>query len=122
MWLIIPSEVSISFRVVAQGNFTLEHVLNYPNPFTTHTTFWFEHNRPGEELRIPYRFYGYGKACKKPSEVQYFQRETVRVTWNGTGVMSMAVKSDVVCTFTVYGYKLLTVKAAEKLEKFVFIL
>ena len=28
----------------------LDHVLNYPNPFTTKTSFWFEHNRPGEDL------------------------------------------------------------------------
>jgi len=27
-------------------------VLNYPNPFTTHTTFFFEHNRPGQELDV----------------------------------------------------------------------
>jgi flagellar hook assembly protein FlgD len=26
--------------------------LNYPNPFTTHTTFWFEHNRAGEDLSV----------------------------------------------------------------------
>ena len=27
-------------------------VFNYPNPFTTYTEFWFEHNRPGESLDV----------------------------------------------------------------------
>lgn len=31
---------------------SLKHVLNYPNPFSTRTTFMFEHNLPGSELEI----------------------------------------------------------------------
>jgi len=27
-------------------------VLNYPNPFTSHTQFWFEHNKPGQSLQV----------------------------------------------------------------------
>ncbi|MGZ5255474.1 MAG: type IX secretion system sortase PorU, partial [Flavitalea sp.] len=46
------SELQVDFRIVADTEFRLEHVLNYPNPFTTNTNFWFDHNRPGEELRI----------------------------------------------------------------------
>ena len=45
-------QTSLSFRVVASQRLALTHVLNYPNPFTTHTTFWFEHNRPGEDLSV----------------------------------------------------------------------
>jgi flagellar hook assembly protein FlgD len=30
----------------------IRHVLNYPNPFTTRTQFWFEHNRPAEDLQV----------------------------------------------------------------------
>ena len=45
-------QVSVSFRVVQSQSLTLDHVLNYPDPFTTHTTFWFEHNRPGEDLSV----------------------------------------------------------------------
>jgi hypothetical protein len=43
---------SLGFRVVAAQRLVLTHVLNYPNPFTTHTTFWFEHNRAGEDLSV----------------------------------------------------------------------
>jgi len=45
-------QTSLSFRVVASQRLVLTHVLNYPNPFTTHTTFWFEHNRPAEDLSV----------------------------------------------------------------------
>jgi flagellar hook assembly protein FlgD len=45
-------QISLSFRVIRAHRLALNHVLNYPNPFTTHTTFWFEHNRPGEELQV----------------------------------------------------------------------
>jgi flagellar hook assembly protein FlgD len=30
----------------------LDHVLNYPNPFSTKTAFWFEHNKPGMDLNV----------------------------------------------------------------------
>jgi flagellar hook assembly protein FlgD len=30
----------------------IEHVLNYPNPFTTHTEFFFEHNQPCQALEV----------------------------------------------------------------------
>lgn len=40
------SEASIDFIVSSSAGLALSHVLNYPNPFTTHTEFWFEHNQP----------------------------------------------------------------------------
>jgi len=43
---------SIDFQVRSDEGLVLDHVINYPNPFTTHTNFWFDHNRPGEELRV----------------------------------------------------------------------
>jgi hypothetical protein len=48
----ISNQISLSFRVIQSSRLTLTHVLNYPNPFTTHTTFWFEHNRPMEDLSV----------------------------------------------------------------------
>ena len=44
------NEVVLDFRVAKDEELTLSHVLNYPNPFTTHTQFWFEHNRPGQDI------------------------------------------------------------------------
>ncbi len=40
------SETSVDFVVAASAELALSHVLNYPNPFTTYTEFWFEHNQP----------------------------------------------------------------------------
>src|SRR5690606_22309319 len=42
----------LEFRVVGDEKLVLKNVLNYPNPFTTSTCFWFDHNRPGEELTV----------------------------------------------------------------------
>lgn len=38
---------TIEFVVVKSDNLQLDKVMNYPNPFTTHTQFFFEHNQPG---------------------------------------------------------------------------
>ncbi|MBI3137499.1 MAG: type IX secretion system sortase PorU [Sphingobacteriales bacterium] len=46
------SEVLLEFMVAGDGELALSHVLNYPNPFTTETRFWFEHNKPGQALQF----------------------------------------------------------------------
>lgn len=45
-------EVSIDFLVEKDEELEIAHVLNYPNPFTTSTSFWFEHNKPGQPLHV----------------------------------------------------------------------
>lgn len=40
------------FVVASDAELALSHVLNYPNPFTTNTAFYFEHNRPGQQLDV----------------------------------------------------------------------
>ncbi len=40
------SENELDFVVAESADLALSHVLNYPNPFTTYTEFWFEHNQP----------------------------------------------------------------------------
>lgn len=46
------SEINLDFTVAKDEKLKLSHVLNYPNPFTTHTQFWFEHNKPGQDLQV----------------------------------------------------------------------
>lgn len=46
------NEVVLDFTVAADEKLELSHVLNYPNPFTTRTQFWFEHNKPGQDLQV----------------------------------------------------------------------
>ncbi|HEV7331839.1 MAG TPA: type IX secretion system sortase PorU [Flavisolibacter sp.] len=44
------AETLLSFTVANNEKLQLSRVLNYPNPFTTSTNFWFEHNQPGLDL------------------------------------------------------------------------
>jgi hypothetical protein len=46
------NEGVIDFVVANDEELELSHVLNYPNPFSTHTNFWFEHNKPGLPLQV----------------------------------------------------------------------
>jgi hypothetical protein len=47
-----PAEQSVEFRVADDERFTLSKVLNYPNPFTQKTAFFFEHNRPYTDMEV----------------------------------------------------------------------
>jgi hypothetical protein len=46
------NEINLSFIVANDEELELSHVLNYPNPFTTSTHFWFEHNKPAQFLQV----------------------------------------------------------------------
>jgi hypothetical protein len=46
------SEQILEFTVVKDEELVLSHILNYPNPFSTKTQFWFEHNKPGQDLQV----------------------------------------------------------------------
>ncbi|MBP9151167.1 MAG: type IX secretion system sortase PorU [Flavobacteriales bacterium] len=46
------SEAYTEFVVAESAQLALEHVLNYPNPFTTRTSFMFEHNQPCNSLDV----------------------------------------------------------------------
>lgn len=45
-------EYLLECHVVKREALKITRVLNYPNPFTSNTRFWFEHNRAGDELRV----------------------------------------------------------------------
>ncbi|UPL49524.1 type IX secretion system sortase PorU [Hymenobacter sublimis] len=46
------AERAIEFIAAPTEKLALQHVLNYPNPFASATTFHFDHNRQGEELEV----------------------------------------------------------------------
>lgn len=52
-----PGVGTTTFVVADDAEMALDHILNYPNPFTTRTRFFFEHNRVGEELQVQIRIY-----------------------------------------------------------------
>ncbi len=51
------NETEIQFNVTSQKQLALTHVLNYPNPFTTHTNFFFEYNMPGQLMEVHISIY-----------------------------------------------------------------
>jgi hypothetical protein len=46
------AESKIDFQVRSDDKLELNHILNYPNPFTERTAFFFEHNQPYEDLDV----------------------------------------------------------------------
>lgn len=80
------SEGYTEFVVASAAEVALDHILNYPNPFTTHTNFQFEHNFPGQLLNVQVQIFTVsGKLVKTIQEE--IMTEGYRVTdiaWDGT--------------------------------------
>lgn len=111
------AEVTIDFVVAKKENLTISHLLNYPNPFTTHTDFYFEHNQLHSltEVRIEI-FTVTGKLVKTIySDVNSCAFRSEAISWNGLDEYGDKLARGV------YVYRL-TVKTengqkAEKIEK-----
>jgi hypothetical protein len=73
------------FIVEEDANLALDHVLNYPNPFTTHTTFMFEHNKPGEPLDLKIEIFSVsGKIVKTIQQtVNSLGYRVADINWDG---------------------------------------
>ncbi|MGB0423424.1 MAG: T9SS type A sorting domain-containing protein, partial [Flavobacteriales bacterium] len=65
------SEAYTEFVVSDNAELALEHVLNYPNPFTTYTEFFFEHNQACSSLDVEVQVFSVSGALVKT------MRETV---------------------------------------------
>lgn len=46
------SESMLEFVVASSEKMAIKNILNYPNPFTTQTTFHFDHNKAGQPLTV----------------------------------------------------------------------
>jgi len=79
------TEEYIEFFVSIDATLALEHVLNHPNPFSTNTTFHFDHNRVGENLDIQVQIYTIsGKLVKTLQTTSYASKAHVAdLSWNG---------------------------------------
>jgi flagellar hook assembly protein FlgD len=80
------SESSIEFVVSSSASLALSHVLNYPNPFTTYTEFWFEHNHPCCVLDVQVQIFTItGRLVKTINqEVQTNGFRAEPISWDGT--------------------------------------
>jgi hypothetical protein len=79
------SEGFTEFVVAGSAEMALEHVLNYPNPFTTRTLFMFEHNQACEALNVQIQVFTVsGKMVKTINSVvrtEGFRSEPIE--WDG---------------------------------------
>ncbi len=73
------------FIVADNQSLALEQVLNYPNPFTTSTSFMFEHNLPGQLLDVQVRIFTVsGKLVKSITTEVISDGNSVRnIKWDG---------------------------------------
>ena len=79
------SEARLEFNVTSSTKLTLTHVLNYPNPFTTSTKFFFEHNKPCMPLVVQIQIYTIsGKLIKTiRNDIQCDGYRSDNITWDG---------------------------------------
>jgi len=79
------SKSNIEFIVAESEELAIERVLNYPNPFTTHTEFYFEHNQSAEFLNVLVEIYTVtGKLVKSINTVSNTDGfRNVPIPWNG---------------------------------------
>ncbi len=111
------SEKSISFVVQKDNEIIIEHLLNYPNPFTTNTDFYFEHNKPGMNLDVLLQIFTVSgklvKTINKQMTTEGFRSEPIH--WDGLDDFGNKIGSGVY----VYRLKIRTLdgKIAEKYEK-----
>ncbi|MEZ5006575.1 MAG: type IX secretion system sortase PorU [Chitinophagales bacterium] len=72
------------FVVADNAELALEHVLNYPNPFTTSTNFIFEHNRKGDVLDVRIQVFTVsGRLVKTLQETATSETRNVQIPWDG---------------------------------------
>jgi hypothetical protein len=79
------SESTLEFIVANDEDLILDHVLNYPNPFTTFTDFYFEHNQPGSLLSVRIQIFTVsGKLVKSIEQImQTTGSRSQAIHWNG---------------------------------------
>lgn len=79
------SESEVEFVVSDNEDFEIRRVLNYPNPFTTHTEFFFEHNQSCSFLNVLIQVYTVSgklvKTINTVSNTDGFRNEPI--AWDG---------------------------------------
>jgi hypothetical protein len=115
------SETVLEFTVVNQDHLQIEHVLNYPNPFTTKTFFWFEHNFPGTDLSVKLEVFTVsGKLIKTITQtINTPGNRSSEIEWDGRDEQGNKIGRGV------YIYRLrvkgLNGKAADKWQRLVIL-
>lgn len=79
------SEKTIEFVVVKSRDIVLDKVYNYPNPFTTYTEFWFEHNQPGKPMYAQVQIFTVSGKLVKTLDKHILNEgyHSTSITWDG---------------------------------------
>ncbi len=81
------SEGYTEFVVANAAEVALQRVLNYPNPFTDHTCFQFDHNLAGQELDVMVQIFTVSGRLVKTLEQRMFSDGAIRlndcIQWDG---------------------------------------
>lgn len=115
------SSIRLEFTVVNNEDITLDHVLNYPNPFTTRTLFMFEHNQSCSHLETQIQIFTVsGRLVKTINQLVATQGFRVEgIEWDGKDDYGDQLAKGV------YVYKLSVTlpdgKKANKIEKLVLL-
>ncbi|MFT4600505.1 MAG: hypothetical protein ACI857_000679 [Arenicella sp.] len=115
------SETTLDFVVVEKQDLGISHLLNYPNPFTTNTDFFFEHNQVCNSLDVKIEIFTVsGKIVKSIIEnVNTSAFRSEGINWDGRDEYGDKLGRGV------YVYRLSIEtpdgKKAEKLEKLVIL-
>ena len=115
------SRAFTEFIVAETAELALAHVLNYPNPFTTRTDFFFEHNKPGSFLDVQVQIFSVsGRLVKTLAErVNASGFRSDPITWDGRDDFGDKLARGV------YVYRLNVItpegEKAEQLEKLVIL-
>ncbi len=115
------SEAEIEFVVSDNEDFAIRRVLNYPNPFTTRTEFFFEHNQSASFLNVLVQVYTVSgkliKTINTVSNTNGFRNEPI--AWDGRDDYGDRLATGV------YVYKLsvrnVSGEQVEKFEKLVIL-
>ncbi len=114
-------EGSLQFTVTDNQHIRLENLLNYPNPFTTHTRFYFEHNQSNTTMKVVIQIFTVsGRLVKTLTRDEYTGSFRFGpIEWDGTDDSGGRLAQGVY----VYRLKVRTSdgKEAEKIEKLVIL-
>ena len=112
-------EILLDFIVAKDEDLEISHVLNYPNPFTTYTQFWFEHNKPGQDLLVRVQIFTVSGRVIKMIErtINTAGNRSIELDWDGKDQYGQKIGRGV------YLYKLSVIvpgkSRKEKIEKLV---
>ena len=79
------SEAYVDFVVSESANLALDHIFNYPNPFTTNTDFYFDHNLPNTNLNVMINIFTVSGKIVKTLETTMNTSgyRSTPINWNG---------------------------------------